>query len=207
MADIKKLAEELTKLTVLEVNELKNILKDEYGIEPAAAAVAVAGPAAGDAGAGDADGSMWIRNGRRTNLIHDLGPGEGGQQQGGVEVAVVVRDEDGRRIERVDAVGVAYLRPAGHLGDRPADRRHRREPCPTCNGVPRPFGVVRVTEAFDRRRWLHTSRCRRRGVGEPQRSHATTRSPCQLTQACSHLLGAHPRAHVTSAMPSGGFFT
>ena len=52
MADIKKLAEELTKLTVLEVNELKNHLKDEYGIEPAAAAVAVAGPAAG-ADAGD----------------------------------------------------------------------------------------------------------------------------------------------------------
>jgi len=48
MADIKKLAEELTKLTVLEVNELKNYLKEEYGIEPAAAAVAVAGPAAGD---------------------------------------------------------------------------------------------------------------------------------------------------------------
>ena len=47
MADVKKLAEELTKLTVLEVNELKNHLKDEYGIEPAAAAVAVAGPAAG----------------------------------------------------------------------------------------------------------------------------------------------------------------
>ncbi len=46
MADIKKLALELTKLTVLEVNDLKNILKDEYGIEPAAAAVAVAGPAA-----------------------------------------------------------------------------------------------------------------------------------------------------------------
>ena len=51
--DIKKLAEELTKLTVLEVNELKNVLKDEYGIEPAAAAVAVAGPAAGADG-GDA---------------------------------------------------------------------------------------------------------------------------------------------------------
>lgn len=47
MADVKKLAEELVKLTVLEVNELKNVLKDEYGIEPAAAAVAVAGPAAG----------------------------------------------------------------------------------------------------------------------------------------------------------------
>jgi large subunit ribosomal protein L7/L12 len=47
MADLKKLAEQLTSLTVLEVNELKNVLKDEYGIEPAAAAVAVAGPAAG----------------------------------------------------------------------------------------------------------------------------------------------------------------
>jgi large subunit ribosomal protein L7/L12 len=54
MADVKKLAEELTKLTVLEVNELKNVLKDEYGIEPAAAAVAVAGPAAGGADAGAA---------------------------------------------------------------------------------------------------------------------------------------------------------
>lgn len=54
--DLKKIAEELTGLTVLEVNELKNILKDEYGIEPAAAAVAVAGPAAGgDAGDGAAD--------------------------------------------------------------------------------------------------------------------------------------------------------
>ena len=53
--DIKKLAEELVNLTVLEVNELKNTLKDEYGIEPAAAAVAVAaGPAAGgDAAAAD----------------------------------------------------------------------------------------------------------------------------------------------------------
>ena len=52
MADVKKLAEELTKLTVLEVNELKNVLKEEYGIEPAAAAaVAVAAPAGGDAGA------------------------------------------------------------------------------------------------------------------------------------------------------------
>lgn len=54
MADLKKLAEELTKLTVLEVNDLKNILKDEYGIEPAAAAaVAVAAPA--DAGASAED--------------------------------------------------------------------------------------------------------------------------------------------------------
>jgi large subunit ribosomal protein L7/L12 len=54
MADLKKLAEELTKLTVLEVNELKTILKDEYGIEPAAAVAAVAAPA-GDAGAAAAD--------------------------------------------------------------------------------------------------------------------------------------------------------
>lgn len=54
MADLKKFAETLVGLTVLEVNELKTILKDEYGIEPAAAAVAVAGPAAGaDAGAAD----------------------------------------------------------------------------------------------------------------------------------------------------------
>jgi large subunit ribosomal protein L7/L12 len=55
MADLKKLAEDLTKLTVLEVNELKTILKDEYGIEPAAAVAAVAAPAAGDAGAAAAD--------------------------------------------------------------------------------------------------------------------------------------------------------
>ncbi|MCK3686239.1 50S ribosomal protein L7/L12 [Maribellus sp. YY47] len=47
MADLKQLAEELVNLTVKEVNELAGILKDEYGIEPAAAAVAVAGPAVG----------------------------------------------------------------------------------------------------------------------------------------------------------------
>ena len=47
MADLKKFAEELVNLTVKEVNELAKILKDEYGIEPAAAAVAVAAPAAG----------------------------------------------------------------------------------------------------------------------------------------------------------------
>lgn len=47
--DLKKIADELVALSVLEVNELKNILKEEHGIEPAAAAVAVAGPAAGGA--------------------------------------------------------------------------------------------------------------------------------------------------------------
>ena len=53
MADLKKFAEQLVNLTVLEVNELSTILKDEYGIEPAAAAVAVAGPAADAAPAAD----------------------------------------------------------------------------------------------------------------------------------------------------------
>ena len=54
MADIKALAEELVNLTVKEVNELATVLKDEYGIEPAAAAVAVAvGPVAGGADAAE----------------------------------------------------------------------------------------------------------------------------------------------------------
>ena len=53
MADIKKLAEELVGLTLLEAAELKNLLKDEYGIEPAAGAVAVAA-APGGAGGGEA---------------------------------------------------------------------------------------------------------------------------------------------------------
>ena len=52
MADLKAFAEQLVNLTVKEVNELADILKDEYGIEPAAAAVAVAGPAAGGAAGG-----------------------------------------------------------------------------------------------------------------------------------------------------------
>jgi large subunit ribosomal protein L7/L12 len=47
MADLKDFAEQLVNLTVKEVNELADILKEQYGIEPAAAAVAVAGPAAG----------------------------------------------------------------------------------------------------------------------------------------------------------------
>lgn len=47
MAELKEFAEQLVNLSVKEVNELANILKEEYGIEPAAASVAVAGPAAG----------------------------------------------------------------------------------------------------------------------------------------------------------------
>ena len=54
MADLKALAETLVGLTIKQANELANILKDEYGIEPAAAAVAIAGPAAGGAGGGEA---------------------------------------------------------------------------------------------------------------------------------------------------------
>ena len=55
MADLKKLAEELVNLTVKDVNELADILKEEYGIEPAAAAIAVAGPGGGGDGAGGAE--------------------------------------------------------------------------------------------------------------------------------------------------------
>ena len=53
MADLKKFAEQLVGLTVLEVNELQTILKDEYNIEPAAAAAVMAGPAAGGEAAAD----------------------------------------------------------------------------------------------------------------------------------------------------------
>ena len=59
MADIKALAEELVNLTVKEVNELATVLKEEYGIEPAAAAVAVAGPAAAGAAAGGEEKSEF----------------------------------------------------------------------------------------------------------------------------------------------------
>ena len=59
MADLKKLAKELVNLTVKEVNELSDILKDEYGIEPAAAAVAVAGPATGAGEAAEAEKSAF----------------------------------------------------------------------------------------------------------------------------------------------------
>ena len=55
MADVKKLAEELVNLTVKDVQELAKILKEEYGIEPAAAAVAVAAPAAAGEAAGPAE--------------------------------------------------------------------------------------------------------------------------------------------------------
>ena len=55
MADIAKIAETLVGLTIKEANELAKVLEEEYGIKPAAAAVAVAGPAGGDGGAGAAE--------------------------------------------------------------------------------------------------------------------------------------------------------
>ncbi|HNO71321.1 MAG TPA: 50S ribosomal protein L7/L12, partial [Bacteroidia bacterium] len=65
MADLKQIADQLVNLTVKEVNELAKILKDEYGIEPAAAAVAVA-PAGGAGGAGAPEKSTFdviLKNG------------------------------------------------------------------------------------------------------------------------------------------------
>ncbi|CAI9428955.1 50S ribosomal protein L7/L12 [Candidatus Ornithobacterium hominis] len=59
MAELKELAEQLVNLTVKEVNELADILKEEYGIEPAAAAVAVAGPVAGGEAGGEEEKSEF----------------------------------------------------------------------------------------------------------------------------------------------------
>ncbi len=72
--DIKKLAEELVNMTILEVNELKNLLKDEYGIEPAAAAVAVAaapaeGAAAADEGKSEFDVVLKDAGGQKIAVI------------------------------------------------------------------------------------------------------------------------------------------
>ena len=77
MADVKKLAEELVKLTILEAKELNDILKDEYGIEPAAAAV-VAGPAGGGGGGGggaaktDFDVIMTSFGGNKISVIKEV---------------------------------------------------------------------------------------------------------------------------------------
>src|SRR3972149_3977188 len=69
MADLKQLADQLVNLTVKEVNELAKILKDEYGIEPAAAAVAVAaGGAAGGAPAEKSTFDVILKNGGQAKL-------------------------------------------------------------------------------------------------------------------------------------------
>ena len=90
--DIKKLAEELVKLTVLEVNELKNVLKDEYGIEPAAAAVAVAaGPAAGGEAAADEGKSEY-----------DVVPKDAGSQK--IAVIKAVKEATGLGLGEAKAI-------------------------------------------------------------------------------------------------------
>ena len=87
MADLKSFAEQLVNLTVKEVNELAQILKDEYGIEPAAAAVAVAAPAAGGAAAAAEEKTSF-------NVLL--------KEAGGQKLAVVklVKDLTGFRFER-----------------------------------------------------------------------------------------------------------
>ena len=78
MADLKKLAEGIVGLTLLEAQELKTILKDEYGIEPAAGgAVMMAGPAAGDAGAAaeeqtEFDVILKAAGGQKINVIKEV---------------------------------------------------------------------------------------------------------------------------------------
>ena len=68
MADLKQFAEQLVNLTVKEVNELAKILKDEYGIEPAAAAVATAPAAAGAAAAEKSTFDVILKNGGQAKL-------------------------------------------------------------------------------------------------------------------------------------------
>ena len=78
MADLKKLAEEIVGLTLLEAQELKTILKDEYGIEPAAGgAVMMAGPAGGDAGGAaeeqtEFDVILKAAGGQKINVIKEV---------------------------------------------------------------------------------------------------------------------------------------
>ena len=94
MADLKEFAEKLVNLSVKEVNELADILKEEYGIEPAAAAVAVAGPVAGG-GAGEAgeeksdfDVILKAAGGAITNLDNEnLYYGSSNYEHGGIIVA------------------------------------------------------------------------------------------------------------------------
>ena len=92
-ADVKKLAKELTSLTVLEVNELKEVLKEEYGIEPAAAAAVVAGPAAG----GDADAG-----GEDEKSEYDVVLKEAGSQK--VAVIKAVKDLTGLGLGEAKAI-------------------------------------------------------------------------------------------------------
>lgn len=84
MADLKAFAEQLVNLTVKEVNELAQILKEEHGIEPAAAAAVVAAPAAGAAGAGEAAAAQT----EFTVILKNAGPNK-------LNVVKVVKDLTG----------------------------------------------------------------------------------------------------------------
>src|SRR6201991_4815311 len=81
MADLKAFAEQLVGLTVKEVNELAKILKEEYGIDPAAAAVVAAGPAAGPAAAAEEKTSLNV-------ILKSAGPNK-------LNVVKVVKDLTG----------------------------------------------------------------------------------------------------------------
>ena len=103
MADIKAIAEELVNLTVKEVNELATVLKDEYGIEPAAAAVAVAaGPAAG----GEAADEYGIEPAAAAVAVA-AGPAAGGEAAAAEEKTsfdVVLKEVGAAKLQVVKAV-------------------------------------------------------------------------------------------------------
>ena len=119
MADVKKLAEELVNLTVKEVNELATILKDEYGIEPAAAAVAVAAPAAGAGEAAAAEKTSFdviLKNAGQAKLqvikaVKDLAGLSLGDAKGLVDAAPKAVKED---VSKEEAESIkAQLEEAG----------------------------------------------------------------------------------------------
>ena len=107
MADLKKLAEDLTKLTVLEVNELKTILKDEYGIEPAAAIAAVAAPAAEEKAEYDVvlkdAGAQKVAVIKAVKDLTQLGLGEAKALVDGVPKTILekAKKEDAQNAEKV----------------------------------------------------------------------------------------------------------
>ncbi|MCB8995182.1 MAG: 50S ribosomal protein L7/L12 [Bacteroidales bacterium] len=91
MADINALAGQLVELTVKEVNELLTVLKDQYGIEPAAAAVAVAGPAAGGEAAEVAEKSTF------DVILKSAGPAK-------LQIVKLVKDLTGLGLKEAKAV-------------------------------------------------------------------------------------------------------
>ena len=91
MADINALAGQLVELTVKEVNELLTVLKDQYGIEPAAAAVAVAGPAAGGEAAAVAEKTTF------DVILKSAGPAK-------LQIVKLVKDLTGLALKEAKAV-------------------------------------------------------------------------------------------------------